>query len=295
MLLPRLCWQFSQWTRQARPEQLLPSSSVSTAGLAVRSWCFPSLCHPGSKASPQELEAAQQAQAGGPDDPCVYTFPPNNPHQCAVLPGCSFHADSFVLSRMCAGISLAKTQFSWKTATQNNCSRVSLVLRHWTSGENRTSFNPLPRIIAFLELIPFSHVLLPWALPRLIRDNHVGSYRASQVQPQLKSLGQSRREGLYPPKGCVGASWVKHLLTSFSPERCTFGHSYACYHYKRAVRQQSHSTSQLCHFWFESKSSYCCLVLLGCLLFPWTTCRNIETSLKKLSQYLLKMLSSVNY
>lgn len=125
MLLPRLCWQFSQWTRQARPEQLLPSSSVSTAGLAVRSWCFPSLCHPGSKASPQELEAAQQAQAGGPDDPCVYTFPPNNPHRCAVLQGCSFHADSFVLSRMCAGISLAKTQFSWMTATQNNCSLQS--------------------------------------------------------------------------------------------------------------------------------------------------------------------------
>lgn len=153
MLLPSLCWQI--W--QARPELLLHCSS---AGLAVRSWCLPSLCHPGSKASPQELEAAQQAQAGASDDACVYIHFPQITHANRQF----YTRPQLPCRQLCpeqnAGISSAKMQFSWKTATQNNCSRKHLVLRHWSYRGNRTSFNPLPRIIPFLELIPFSHSLL---------------------------------------------------------------------------------------------------------------------------------------
>lgn len=98
-----------------------------------------------------------------------------------------------------AEISPAKVQCSWKTATQNNCSRINAVLGHWTYGGSRSSFNPLPKIISFLELIPFSHSSEE-PCPGWSRDNHVGS--GSTSAHSLVS-----RKWLYPPKGCMGASW----------------------------------------------------------------------------------------
>lgn len=156
--MPRCCYPGlagSSAKGQARPEVLLPSSSVSTAGLALRSCCLPALCHPGSQASLQELGQHSKHRQGHQRIPVFIHFP-----QITHTNVQFYTRPQLPCRQLCpeqnAEIASAKMQISWKTATQNNCSRVCLILRHLDCGGNRTSFNPLPRIIPFLELIPCS-------------------------------------------------------------------------------------------------------------------------------------------
>lgn len=122
MLLPRLCWQLSQGTGQARPELLC------TAGLAGRSWCLPSLCHPGSQASLQELEAAQQAQEGHQRIPVFIHFP-----QITHTNVQFYTRPQLPCTQLCpeqnAKISSAK-MLSWNTATQTKTRLTVEELRH---------------------------------------------------------------------------------------------------------------------------------------------------------------------
>lgn len=154
-----------------------------------------------------------------------------------------------------AEISPAKVQCSWKTATQNNCSRINAVLGHWTYGGSRSSFNPLSKIISFLELIPFSHSSEEpcpgWS----------GITMLGQVQPQLTAWWAE--SGFILPK----AVWVpagEALADIFF----TFGHSHACYHYKRAVRQQSHSTSHSAISDLRTKAASAAWYYMAACCFP---------------------------